>query len=185
MKSTSKYSIEKSPEMAWKNQRGNTVASHCAKIYTCPRVRPRLVCTDPNKELWAKFPFTHAPSAQFTAHRMADEDVHRSKCPLQLLGLEPEVGEGARLRRFAKSRLIHRIAIKTSGGERLAETKHIFLRPGGSMSEQCNGMRTRRCGEKSNRGCVCSQHHFFDANARLDHARKYGPKNQGGDGCCN
>jgi hypothetical protein len=23
------------------------------------------------------------------------------------------------------------------------------------------------------------------AKARLDHARKYGPKNQGGDGCCN
>src|SRR5207247_4511354 len=141
--------------------------------------------TDPNKELWAKFPFTHAPSAQFTAHRMAAEDVHRSKCPLQLLGLEPEVGEGARLRRFAKSRLIHRIAIKTSGGERLAKTKEHFFRGEVSMSEEHNGMRTRRCGEKSKRRCVCRQHYFFDADARVDHAREYGPKNQGGDGCCN
>jgi len=46
-------------------------------------------------------------------------------------------------------------------------------------------MRTRRCGKKSKRGCVCSQHYVFDVDARLDHARKYGPKNQGGDGCCN
>ena len=46
-------------------------------------------------------------------------------------------------------------------------------------------MRTRRCGEKSNRRCVSDQHHFFDADARLDRAGKYGPKNQGGDGCCN
>ena len=53
------------------------------------------------------------------------------------------------------------------------------------MSEERNGMRTRRCGENSERGRVCSQHYFFDADARLDHARKYGPKNQGGDGCCN
>src|SRR5438093_11298589 len=116
---------------------------------------------------------------------MADEDVHRSKCPLNLLGLEQEIGEGERLRRFAKSRLIHRIAIKTSGGERLAETKQHFFRGEVSMSQERNGMRTRRCGEKSNRGCVCSQHYFFDADARLDYARKYGPKNQGGDGCGN
>src|SRR3990172_770609 len=53
------------------------------------------------------------------------------------------------------------------------------------MSQQRNGMRTRRCGGKSKRGCVCSQHYFLDANAQLDHARKYGPKNQRGDGCCN
>jgi len=53
------------------------------------------------------------------------------------------------------------------------------------MSEERNGMRTRRCGEKSNRGGVCSQHYFFNANPRLDHAREYGPKNQGGDGRCN
>ena len=43
-------------------------------------------------------------------------------------------------------------------------------------------MRTRRCGDNSKRGCVCRQHYFFDADARLDHAREYGPKNQGGDG---
>jgi hypothetical protein len=54
---------------------------------------------------------------------MADEDVHHSKCPLKLLGLAQEVGEGARLRRFSMSRLIHGIALKTSGGERFAETK--------------------------------------------------------------
>src|SRR5438309_12114978 len=48
-----------------------------------------------------------------------------------------------------------------------------------------NWMRPWRCGEKSNRGDVCSQHYFFDADAREHHARKYGPKNQGGDGCCN
>src|SRR6185503_2561446 len=112
------------------------------------------VITDPNKELWAKFPFTHAPGAQFTAHRLADEDVHRSKCPLQLPGLEPEVGEGARLRRFAKSRLIHRIAIKTSGGERLAKTKEHFFRGEVSMSQERNGMRPGRRWEKSKRGRV-------------------------------
>ena len=53
------------------------------------------------------------------------------------------------------------------------------------MSEERNGMRTRRCGEKSKRGCVCSQHYFFDANARVDHAREYAPQNQDGDGRCN
>src|SRR5881296_2018346 len=53
------------------------------------------------------------------------------------------------------------------------------------MSQQRNRMRALRCGEKSKRGCVCSQHYFFDADARLDHARGYGPKNQGDDACCN
>jgi hypothetical protein len=46
-------------------------------------------------------------------------------------------------------------------------------------------MRTRGCGKKSKRGCVCRQHDFFDADARLNHAREYGPNSQGGDGCCN
>ena len=138
----------------------------------------------PNKELGAKSRFTHAPGAKFTAHRMADEDVHRSKCPLKLLGLEPEVGEGATLRRFAESRLVHGIAIKTSGGERLAKTKQHLFRGEVSMGQERNGMRTGRCGKKSKRGCVCRQHYFFDANAGLNHAREYGPKNQGGDRCC-
>src|SRR5262249_35287959 len=119
------------------------------------------------------------------AHRMPGEDVHRSKCALTLLEMEQDVGEGPRLRRFSISRLIHGVAIKTSGGERLAETKEHFFRAAVSMSEERNGMRAGRCGEKSKRGCVCRQHYFFDANARLDHARKYGPKNQGDDGCCN
>ena len=136
---------------------------------------------DPNEELWPKSIFMHAPLTSATTHRMADEDVHRSKCPLKLPGLEQDVGgpaplsidvpEGARLRRFSMSRLIHRIAIKTSGGERLAETKAIFFRAGGSMSEQRNRMRTRRCGENSKRGCVCCQHYFFHADARFDHAK--------------
>src|SRR5580692_7533683 len=51
------------------------------------------------------------------------------------------------------------------------------------MREERDEMRPRRCGEKSNRGCVWSQHCFFDANARVNHAREYGPKNQSGDGC--
>src|SRR5262245_12755705 len=42
-------------------------------------------------------------------------------------------------------------------------------------------MWARCVGEKSKRGCVSSQHHLFDANAWLDHAREHGPKNQGGD----
>ena len=42
-----------------------------------------------------------------------------------------------------------------------------------------------RCGGKSKRRCVRRQHYFFDADARLDHAREYGPKNQGAEGCCN
>src|SRR5687767_14633173 len=116
---------------------------------------------------------------------MADEDVHRSMCPLKLLEIEQEVGGKQRVRRLSKSRLIHRIAIKTSGGQRLAETKEIFFGTGCTMSQQSNGTRTRHCGEKSNRGCVSSQHYFFDADARLDHVRKYGPKNRRGDGRCN
>jgi hypothetical protein len=83
------------------------------------------------------------------------------------------------------SRLIHRITIKTSGGERLAEPKEIFLRAGGSMSQERNGMRTRRFGGKSKCGCVSGQHYFFHADARFEHARKYGPNDEGGDGCCN
>jgi hypothetical protein len=133
----------------------------------------RFGVTNLNNEFWAKFPFTHAPGTHVTAHRMADEDVHRSKCPLKLLGLEQKIGEGERLRRFAKSRLIHRIAIKTSGGERLAETKEHFFRAAVAMSEERNGMRTRRCGENSKRGCVCRQHYFFDANPRIDRAREW------------
>jgi hypothetical protein len=42
-----------------------------------------------------------------------------------------------------------------------------------------------KCEENSKRGRVCSQYYFFDANARVDHARKYGSKNQGSDSCCN
>ena len=82
---------------------------------------------DPNKKLGVKSRFTHAPRANGSSHRMADEDVHLSKCPLKLLEFEVDVGEGARLRRFSISRLIHGIAIKTSGGERLAETKAHFF----------------------------------------------------------
>src|SRR4051812_1334160 len=113
---------------------------------------------------------------------MADEDTHRSMCPLKLLELEHEGGGRQRSRRFSMSRLIHRIAIKISGGERLAETKEIFFRTSCSMSQERNRMRPRRCGGKSNRGCVSSQHHFFNADARLDHARKYGPNNHGSNG---
>ena len=83
---------------------------------------------------------------------MADEDIHRSMCPLKLLEIELEVGDGVGLWRLSVSRLIHGIALKTSGGERFAETKEIFFRAGGSMSQQRDWMRTRRCGEKSERG---------------------------------
>src|SRR4051812_41213727 len=100
---------------------------------------------------------------------MADEDVHRSKCPLGLHEVIPDVGAGARLRRLSISRLIHGIAIKASGGERLGETKEHFFRAAVSMSEEGNGMRTRRFGEKPQRRCVCSQHYFLDADARLNH----------------
>src|SRR5262245_27081339 len=101
---------------------------------------------------------------------MTDEDVHRSERPLGLHEIEPDGGAGARLRRCSIPRLIHAVAIKTSGGECLAKTKEHFFRAAVSMSQQRNGMRTRRCGEKSKRGRVWSQHYFFDANSRLDHA---------------
>jgi hypothetical protein len=58
------------------------------------------------------------------------------------------------MRRFSMSRLIHGIALNTSGSERLAETKQHFFRAGGSMSQERNGMRAGRRGEKSKRGCV-------------------------------
>src|SRR5262245_1807710 len=140
---------------------------------------------DPNKKPGAKSGFTHAPRASSTPHRMADENVHRSQRPLGLDEMEPDVGAGARLRRCSISRLIHGIAIKTSGGERLADTKEHFFRAAVSMSEERHGMRARRCGEKSKCGCVCSQHYFFDADARLDHAREYRPRTQADDGRCN
>ena len=90
-----------------------------------PVLSQRGRVADPNKELGAKPRFTHAPRASSTTHRISDEDVHHSKCPLGLQEIEPAVGEGAELRRFSISRLIHGIAIKTSGGERLTETKSI------------------------------------------------------------
>src|SRR5215213_7386918 len=100
---------------------------------------------------------------------MADEEIHPSMCPLKLQEIEHEAVKKHRLRRFSMSRMIHRIAIRTSGGERLAEKEEVFFRAGGSMREERDGMRTRRCGGKPNRGCVSSQHYFFDAAARLDH----------------
>src|SRR4051812_6333245 len=123
----------------------------------------------PNEEFWPKAVLTHAPAASATAHGMTDKNVHASQCTLKLSEFEQDVGEGVALRRFSMSRLIHGIAIKTSGGERFAETKHILLRAGASMSEERNGMRARRCGEKSKRGCVCRQHYFLNANARVNH----------------
>ena len=125
--------------------------------------------------------FTHAPLANATAHRMAGEDVHLSKCPLKLLGLKHEVGDGTSSRRFSISRLIHGIGIKTSGGERLAETKQHLFRAAVSMSEERNGMRTRRYGANSKRGCVPSQHYLFEADPWLDYERQYGANDQGGD----
>src|SRR5581483_9830459 len=113
---------------------------------------------DPNEELWAKSRFTHTPGANATAHRMADEDVHRSKCPISLPKIEIDVGLGTRLRRFSKSRQIHGVALETSGGELLAETKQHFFRAAISMSEQRNRMRAGRCGENSKRGGVCGEH---------------------------
>ncbi len=50
------------------------------------------------------------------------------------------------------------------------------------MSEERNWMQAARCGEKSKRGCVSGQHYFLYANARLDCAQKYYPKNQDGNG---
>ena len=126
---------------------------------------------DPDKKLGPKSRFTHAPRAPGSSHRMADENVHLSKCPLKLLEMEaaPMLRRfSPSLRRFSITRLIHGIAIKTSSGERLAVAKERFFRAAVSMSEKHNGMRTRRCGEKSKRGRVCSQHYFFDANARLN-----------------
>jgi hypothetical protein len=46
------------------------------------------------------------------------------------------------------------MALKISGGERLAETKQHFFRVAVSMSEQRNRMRAGRRGENSKRGCV-------------------------------
>ena len=112
---------------------------------------------------------------------MADKNVHRPKRPISLPEIEIDVGQRARVRRFSISRQIHGIAIKTSGGERLAETKEHFFRAAVTMGEERNGMWAGRCGENSKCGCICSQHYFFDADTRLDHARKYDPKNQDGD----
>src|SRR4051812_1157097 len=140
---------------------------------------------DPNKKSGAKSGFTHAPRASSTTHRMPDEDIHRSQFQLGLLEMEPHVGAGARLRRCSISRLIHGIAIETSGGERLAETKQHFFRAAVSMSQKRNGMLTRRGGGKSKRGGVCCQHYFFYAEAPLNKTREYRPNNQGGEGCCN
>ena len=80
-----------------------------------------------NEELWPKAIFTRTPGAGATAQRMADKDVHPSKCPLEFSRFGEDVGEGAALRGFSLSRLIDGIAIKTSGGKRFAEAKQHFL----------------------------------------------------------
>src|SRR6185436_14736713 len=119
---------------------------------------------------------------------MANEDVHLSKCPLIFPKIEaaPSLRRfSPSLRRFSISGLIHGIAIETSDGEGLAVAKERLFRAAVSMSEERNGMRAGSCGEKSKRRCVCGQHYFLDADARLDHARDHGPKNQGDDGRCN
>src|ERR1041385_262706 len=121
-----------------------------------------------NEEFWPKAKITHAPGAGATTHRMAEEDVHSSKCALEFREFGREVGDGEGLRRFSMPRLVHRIAIETGGGEGFAETKQHFFRAAGSMSKQRLGMRPRCCGKNSKRGCVWSQHYFFDANARLN-----------------
>src|SRR5207302_4236864 len=111
-----------------------------AKQQECrrPVLAQRRRVAHTNKKPWAKSRFAHAPRANASSHRMADEDVHRSKCPHGLQEAEPAVGEGARLRRLSTSRLIHGIAIETSGGERLAETKAHFLRGTVPVSEKRN-----------------------------------------------
>ena len=55
-----------------------------------PVLAQRGRVADPNKKLGAKSRFTHAPRASSTTHRMADEDVHLSKCPLGLQEIEPD-----------------------------------------------------------------------------------------------
>jgi hypothetical protein len=125
---------------------------------------------DPDKQFGAKSRLTHAPGASSTTHRIADEDVYLSKCPRGFQKTASAVGEGAGLRRLSIPRLIHGIAVKTCGGERLAETKEHFFRGTASVREECNGMRTGRRGGKSKGRCVRRQHDCFDADARLDHA---------------
>lgn len=125
---------------------------------------------DPNKEPGVKSIFRYAPLTNAAAHRVADIDVHGSKRPLELFGLKDEVTDRARLRRFSMSRLVHGIAIKTSGGERFAKTEQIFFRADASMSEEHLCMGTGGCGQNSQRRRVCSQHYFVDANSRVDHA---------------
>src|SRR4051812_26149603 len=111
---------------------------------------------DANKQRGAESGLPHAPGARSTPHRMADEDVHFSKRLRGLQKMKLHVGARARLRRFTISRLIHGIAIKTSGSERLAQTKHHLFRAAVSMSQERNGMRTRRGRENSKGRCVCS-----------------------------
>ena len=82
---------------------------------------------DCNEELWPKAVFTHTPGATATTHGVPDKDVHLSKSTLEFSEFEPDVGEGIALWRFSVTRLIHGIAIETSGGEGFAETKQIFL----------------------------------------------------------
>src|SRR5215204_4736963 len=84
--------------------------------------------TDPNKKFGAKSGFTHAPRTSSTAHRMADEDIHRSQHPLGLTEMKPDIWTGARLRRCSISRLIHGVAIKTGGGE-WPKRKSISFKP--------------------------------------------------------
>src|SRR5438034_9249182 len=79
-------------------------------------------------------------------------------------------------------RLVNAIANKSGGCERLPVAKERLFRAGESMGEQCHRMWSRACRNELKRRRLFGERHFFDADARLDHAREYGPKNQGGDG---
>jgi hypothetical protein len=82
---------------------------------------------------------------------MPDKDVYRSQCPLSVPEIELNVGEGDGKRRFSISCLIHRVALKTGGGERLAESKQHLLRRTVSMSKNAARALQGKC---EARGCL-------------------------------
>ena len=59
------------------------------------------VGTESDEELWPKTEITHAPGASATTHRMADKDVHPTKCAFKFRDFCLEIGEGQGLRRFS------------------------------------------------------------------------------------
>ena len=157
---------------------------------------------DPNEELGPKSIFIHAPLASRQhPSEWPMKTSHRSQVPAQApearagcwVAQPPTLHGHARREQGCGDSPCSRLIPPNSNQNQRRRAaspkrKRILFRASGSMSEQ----RGDPDADPALRGkveaawvCLLSTHYLFHADARFDHARKYGPNNQGGDGCCN